>query len=364
MPSAGHALARLEFPPLESPPSAPNERNLFRLGPAPAATHPQSTTMTTNRNHLSHSGRQIRQSLATVVNGVAIPAATAANGVAGVQAFRRISFEDLPSDVIQQLRRDGTRGELRDLDAAREVFEHNIPDQAKGSIDGVRAVTNDPEIHWMHMEPHAAGGSTEAANGLYGPGDLNASIGNRTMTAAEVAEAEAHTLAVAEHATPGVTGDLVDVAGDTLQSGAMGGVLGGGIAVAHRLAQAQGFRDVGRHDLAEQAEALMAQDAAGGAINGVVRGTSMAVTQAVLGANPFTAGIGLVAPDVVALLSEKNKLSEQEYQQRAMGVVGKGALATALVCAGPIGWLGLAGVSILSAYGQASQQGKPALKQH
>jgi hypothetical protein len=110
-----------------------------------------------------------------------------------------------------------------------------------------------------------------------------------------------------------------------------------------------------------QAELRIAQDATAGAINGVVRGTSMAVTQAVLGANPFTAGIGLVAPDVVALLTQKDKLSEQDYQNRAMGVVGKGALATALVCAGPIGWLGLAGYSIVSAYGQASQQGAPAL---
>ena len=68
--------------------------------------------------------------------------------------------------------------------------------------------------------------------------------------------------------------------------------------------------------------------AAKGAVNGVVRGTTVAVTQAVLGANPLTAGIGLVAPDAIAL-----------------------------VCAGPIGWLGLAGLSIASAYGKASAQG-------
>jgi hypothetical protein len=122
------------------------------------------------------------------------------------------------------------------------------------------------------------------------------------------------------------------------------------------VAQAQGYRDAGRHDLAEQAEAQIAADAAKGAVNGVVRGTTVAVTQAVLGANPLTAGIGLVAPDVVMLLSQKDKLSEQEYTQRAMGVVGKGALATVLVCAGPIGRLGLAGVSIASAYGKASQE--------
>ena len=89
-----------------------------------------------------------------------------------------------------------------------------------------------------------------------------------------------------------------------------------------------------------------------------MRGTSVAVTQAVLGANPVTAGIGLVAPDAVELLTKQNELSEEEYTEKAIGVVGKGALATALVCAGPIGWAGLAGLSIASEYGKASNQGK------
>ena len=100
----------------------------------------------------------------------------------------------------------------------------------------------------------------------------------------------------------------------------------------------------------------MVQDAGKGAVNGVVRGTAVAVTQAVLGANPLTAGIGLVAPDAVMLLTQKDQLSEAEYGKKSLEVVGKGALATALVCAGPIGWLGLAGFSIASAYSKANQQ--------
>ena len=304
--------------------------------------------------------RQIaRESFEQVPASVGIAAAGVANAQVGVQAFRRVSFDDLPADVIQQLRRDGTRGDLRDMDGVREVYEHNVPDQAKGSLEGIRAVTNDPDIHWMHDEPHAAGGSADAANGMYGPAELNRASGNRPMTAAEVAEAEVHTLSVAQEATPGVTGDLTEVVGDTLDTGALGGVMGGGIAVAHRLAQVQGFRDAGRHDLADLAQQRIADDATAGAINGVVRGTSMAMTQVVLGANPLTAGIGLVAPDVVSLLTQKQQLSKREYNQRAIGVAGKGALATALVCAGPVGWLGLAGFSILSAYGHASQQGQP-----
>ena len=312
--------------------------------------------MTRYRYVKDQTGALIRQSIAATHDGVAFPAAAAASAMGGVEAFRQVRFEDLPVEVIRQLRTDGTRGDLRDLDGARAVFEQNVPAEARGSIEGVEAITSDPSIHWMHRQPHASGGSTEAGNGLYGPGELNQAIGNRRMTQAEISEAEASTLEVAEAATPGVSGDLVEVTGDTLETGALGGVIGGGLAAVHRLAQAQGYRDAGRPNLAAQAEAQIAGDAAKGAVNGLVRGTSVAVTQAVLGANPLTAGIGLVAPDVVALLSQKDRLSEREYDQKAMAVVGKGALATVLVCAGPLGWMGLAGVSIASAYSKASQQ--------
>ena len=93
-------------------------------------------------------------------------------------------------------------------------------------------------------------------------------------------------------------------------------------------------------------------------MNGVVRGASVAVTQAVLGANPVTAGIGLVAPDAIDLLTKRNELSEEEYSEKAIGVAGKGGLSYCLVCLGPIGWAGLAGLSIASAYGKANNQGK------
>jgi hypothetical protein len=286
----------------------------------------------------------------------AIAAAAAANGLVGIEAFRSIPFESLPADVIAQLRRDGTRGELRDLDGAREVFEQNVPAEARGSVEGVRAVTNDPTIDWMHRQPHQAGGGTEAANGVYGPEGLNKQIGDQPMSAAEVQQSQAYINDVAEQATPGVSGDLGEVVGDTLGIGALGGVMGGGIAVAHRWAQAQGYRDSGRPDLAAAAEQQMLDDAAKGAVNGVVRGSAVAVTQAVLGANPLTAGIGLVAPDAIALLSKKDQLSDAEYNQKAAAVVGKGALATALVCAGPVGWIGLAGLSLASAYSKATSQ--------
>ncbi|MBD2548696.1 hypothetical protein H6G65_03700 [Microcystis elabens FACHB-917] len=296
------------------------------------------------------------KALRDVPASVALPAAAAASAIGGVEAFRSVPFDALPADVIDQLRSDGTRDGRRSLEEAREVYETNVPAEAKGSIEGVRAITNDPEIDWMHIEPHAQGGSNEAANGVYGPGSLNSAIGAHPMTPSEVAEAQAHTRLVAEEATPAVTGDLGEVVGDTLETGAYGGAIGGGLAVVHRIAQAQGYRDAGRHDLAAAAEEMLAEDAAKGAINGVVRGTSVAVTQAILGANPLTAGIGLVAPDVVMLLSQQDQLSEEEFTNKALGVAGKGAIATALACAGPIGWIGLAGWSIACAYGKATEQ--------
>ena len=82
-----------------------------------------------------------------------------ASHVVKPEGYRSVSFEDLPPDVRKQLSRDGTRGELRDLDGAKEVYEQNVPAEAKGSVEGVEAVTNDPTIHWMHKTAFSNGGS-------------------------------------------------------------------------------------------------------------------------------------------------------------------------------------------------------------
>jgi hypothetical protein len=296
----------------------------------------------------------IASSLAEVPSGVVYPAAAAASAMAGVEGFHSIAFEELPAEVIQQLRTDGTHGIPRSIEEARAVYEHNVPAEAKGSIEGVESITSDPHTHWMHKEPFAHGGSSDASNGVYGPGELNHAIGDRPMTAAEIHQAHASTDTIAHNATPSVTGDLGHVAGHTVEAAAMGGVFAAGVAAAHRYAQAQGFRDAGRHDLAAMAEQQLVEDATKGAISGMVRGTSVAVTQAVLGANPVTAAIGIVAPDVVRLMMKRDELSADEFQQRGLALAGKGALATALVCAGPVGWLGLAGLSIAAAYSKAN----------
>lgn len=306
-----------------------------------------------------------------------------------------VTFEQLPDAVIQQLRSDGTRGEWRDLEGAREVFEHSLPDSAKVSIEAVEAITNDPDIHWMHIVPHAAGGGTEASNGVYGPAELNHAIGSRTMTAEEVELAMDYTDQIA-HRVDALSDDLDSWYGyDTqtqlqtsdastwdqqtweqptweppaqepqttvaLQMLPLSAAMAGGLAMVHRWAQVEGFRSVGRQDLAQAAEQQLLRDGAKGAVNGLVRGSSVLLTQAVLGAHPLSAGLGLVAPDAIRLLARQGELSEAERQRHTLALVGKGALATALICTGPLGWLGLTGLSVAMAYSGAASQGQKRL---
>lgn len=284
-----------------------------------------------------------------------IAAAGLANDQVGVEAYRSVPFSDLPKEVVEQLQRDGTRGETRTLEEAQAVYEQNVPAEAKGSVEGVEAVTNDPTIDWMHKQPHSQGGSNTADNGVYGPEGLNSRIGDRAMTKAEVVEAEAFTAEVAEVATPGLTGDFTEVVGDTAGIGAMGGVLGAGFVAAGRMAQAQGFRDAGREDLAQMAESKIGEDAAKGAVNGVVRGTGAAVTQAVLGANPVTAGIGIMAPEIVSLVKNHESMTEQEKSKAVQSISGKCAAVAGLCALGPIGFLGVAGWGIYKAYTSAQE---------
>ncbi|WP_411871960.1 hypothetical protein [Vulcanococcus limneticus] len=103
--------------------------------------------------------RYVRSAVSTaleeVPGSIGIAAAGLATAAIGIEAFRSVRFEDLPAEAIRQLRTDGTRGELRSLEEARQIFEQDIPAEAKGSVDGVEAISNDPTIDWMHEQPHA-----------------------------------------------------------------------------------------------------------------------------------------------------------------------------------------------------------------
>ena len=303
-----------------------------------------------SKNELLTSARQT-----PVVLGVA--GASFASAQAGIEAFRSIPYEELPLDIKQQLRRDGTRGELRSEQEAREVYEHNVPNEAKGDVESIRSITNDPEIDWGHIEPRSQGGSDTADNGVYIDSSTNQSIGDRSMTSQEVAEARGFTQEVAEINSPGTTGDFGAVLGEVLDVTAMGSLMGAGLVAGMRMAQAQGLRDAGQEVLAEQVEETIAIGAMGGAVNASVRGCSAAVTQVVLGANPLTAGIGLMGPEIVSLVRQNEMLSADEKVVKVASISGKCAMAAGLCALGPIGFVGLAGLSVWSAYRQGQHAG-------
>ena len=126
--------------------------------------------MTHYRFIKDEAGRLIRQSLDSLPASAAMPAAAAASGLVGVEAYRRVSYDDLPSQLKEQLRTDGTHdGPRRSDSEARELFEQDVNAEARGSIEGVEAVVADPSIDAMHIEPHAQGGSADASNIVYGP---------------------------------------------------------------------------------------------------------------------------------------------------------------------------------------------------
>ena len=285
-------------------------------------------------------------------------AGMAAAGTGGVETFRSIPYDELPSDILRQLKNDGMRnGQQRTDVEAQAVYEQMVPAEAKGDLDAIRAITNDPDLHWGHIEPHSQGGSYTAENGVYQDGATNQQIGARTLTETEIADAEAMTGEIAESMSPGTTGDVGSILGDTAEVAAAGGVLGAGLGAAHRIAQAQGFRDAGREDLAREAEKKIGADAVGGAVNASVRGISMSAVQAVVGANPLTAGIGLCGPEIVGLVKDHEMMSDSEKAEKVLNISGKCAVAAALVATGPVGWAGLGALSLWSAYKSGKQAG-------
>lgn len=285
-------------------------------------------------------------------------AGMAAAATGGVETFRSIPYNELPPDIVRQLKKDGMRDGQQRTDAeAQAVYDQLVPAEAKGDLDAIRAITNDPDIHWGHIEPHSQGGNYTAENGVYQDGNVNQQIGARTLTEAEIADAQAMTGEIAESMSPGTTGDIGSILGNTAEVAAAGGVLGAGLGVAHRVAQAQGFRDAGREDLAQEAEKKIAADAVGGAVNASVRGLSMSAVQAVAGANPLTAGIGLCGPEIVGLVKDHEKMSDAEKTEKVLSISGKCAFASVLVAAGPVGWAGLGALSLWSAYSSGKKAG-------
>lgn len=78
----------------------------------------------------------------------------------------------------------GTRGEPRDLAAAKRVWE-TIPEQIRAA--GPDAAANALEgMDWSHVKAYSQGGSNAASNGIFENASLNRARGSDRMTATEL----------------------------------------------------------------------------------------------------------------------------------------------------------------------------------
>jgi hypothetical protein len=75
---------------------------------------------------------------------LALLAAAAAAAFGGVEAFRQVRYDDLPSFLKEQLRTDGMHGGRRSDSEAEAFFDQRVNAEAKGSIEGIQAVVDDP----------------------------------------------------------------------------------------------------------------------------------------------------------------------------------------------------------------------------
>ena len=283
-------------------------------------------------------------------------AAIGANELVGIEKFvAPKQYKELSPYQIEQLKEDGTYEFRRDDLEAKDFYDKRVPNEAKASNEGIDSIINDPLIEGQHIKPHSQGGSYTSENIIYGPRSMNRPGSSPTeMTAEEIDLSNNYTNEIAENSTPGITGDFSEVVGDTFETSGLGLGIGAGFAGANRFAQAAGYRARGRHDLAAKAEEKIISDTKKGAINGAVRGSSVAITQGILGANPITAGIGLVAPDAFGLIFDSDKLSQNEKDKKVVGLIGKAAVAAAVVGTGGIGFTVMAGYSLFSAFNSAS----------
>jgi hypothetical protein len=95
-----------------------------------------------------------------------------------------IKFDNLPSDLKSKFARAGMRGNLRDIQAAQEVFE-TIPAQIRAQgPEAVRKFLQDKD--WSHIIARVNGGNNKAGNGIFELYRLNRARGGVNMTPKEL----------------------------------------------------------------------------------------------------------------------------------------------------------------------------------
>jgi hypothetical protein len=258
-----------------------------------------------------------------------IPAAAAA-AAAGLFNAGKPPFDSLPADVIQQLRSDGTRDQVRTLDEAQQVYE-NLPDSLDNLTD-LRAVINSKDYELSHHIPHSEGGANTADNVSYMPTHTNRSMGARHPSANEL---ESSSQAVENE---GYIGHeyLIDTATEyaacaTAPVGAR--LTGTGVKLLGGIVRSD-------EEALNEALAELPGQVKQGAVDGVTRGVPAAIGGSLLG--PVGAIGGFVASDFVeAAMSDNDNHRNNKILEGSL----KAGLGVALytnpplaICAGA-GWL-------------------------
>jgi hypothetical protein len=285
-----------------------------------------STPYSDSINYLDHYYEtQIKPTLdrlAVVTSAAAVVSKTAVHA--------KPSFSSLPSDIVQQLRQDGTRDGLRPLAEAREIYD-NLPNTLT-TIQDVRDVVASADYELGHIIPHAHGGPATADNVTYMPSDLNRSIGDRLPTSGELDTARS---AVANE---GLIGD------NPFLDSAFNLAAGATAPVAARIS-GTGARLVGgivRQDSEAVARAFseLPDQLATGAVEGVTRGVPAAIGGSIAG--PAGAVAGLVASDFIeAAMTDDDSVRFQKCMEGSAkaGVATVLLLNPPLAAAAGIGWL-------------------------
>ena len=257
-------------------------------------------------------------------------AASAAAAAAAQTISTKPPFSQLPPDLIQQLRQDGTRDGLRSLADAEALYD-KLPNSLD-SIQDIRDVVASSNYEGGHIISYANGGPDTANNIVYMPTDLNRQLGANTPSLDDLQQANT---AVTNEGYLGNSPVLEGIA--DLAAGATA-------PLAARIT-GTGVRLVGgmvRNDQAaiNQAFTELPEQLATGATEGITRGVPAAIGASVAG--PVGLVAGLVASDFIEAATAED---DTVRFNKCMEGSAKAGVAAVLICNPPLaaiagtGWL-------------------------
>lgn len=244
-----------------------------------------------------------------------------------------IPFYALPHELIMQLRSDGTRGALRTLAEAEEVYS-TLPENIRTDYGSIKSVVDSPDFEWAHHLAHSLGGSDAAANGSYMPKELNRSMGTERPTEDQLSEAY--------EAVESQGYDAGSLVVDTIADSAISIM-----APAATMAVGAGIKALGGIIRKDPRAVQAAREELPGAIQqGLVTGVTRCLPAQIGGsiAGPVGAVAGFACKDIYTACNSNASDKERRDAMVKTGLVATGAV---LLNATPLGW------GILAGYGAA-----------